>query len=178
RRADSSTRAMDGPDATADEPPGDRGRFSLDFKVGVTLVMVLLAAGLVVLALTRPGKETKTVTSTTVVTKKVPDPRLERPIAALGKRLAAAAGSSAALGKKVQALESRARATSARIDHLPTGTTAAAKLRTRLAALEAQLTARLATVNTCLFQLQKQLDDIQAYYGTGSRLRKRVSGAC
>jgi hypothetical protein len=167
--------------AEAEDAPG--APFPLDFKTGITLMVVVLAAAVIVLALT-DSRGTKSVTTTTVVPKTVPDPALGRQMTALATRVAAVDRTQAALGKTVgglaktvKGLDARLAAVAAHLQHArpPAGNT---KLEAQLQAQLRALSARIGTFGTCLFQVQKQLDDIQAYALTRSALKKRVSGAC
>jgi hypothetical protein len=148
-------------------------RLSLDFKIGITLMMVVLAVAVVVLALTDSGGKT---TTRTVVTRTVgADPALRKQIAALGARVGRAAAAEAALRRTVAALGARVNTLSARLDRLPAGTAGGnAALLSQLR----QLTTQLQTANQCLFQMQNEIDDIQEFGLTRRPLRKRVSGTC
>ena len=146
-------------------------RLSLDFKVGITLMMVVLAVAVVVLALTdsEGGTETETV-----VTKTVPDPALKRQIAALNARVARGERAAAGLRATVAALNARVGSLATRLDRVRPGAAGTAGLIAQLRTVSAQLQ----VANQCLFQVQRQLDDIQGYYTTRTPLRKRVSGPC
>jgi hypothetical protein len=157
------------------EAPG-RDRLSLDFRVGVTLMMVVLAVAVVVLALTDSGGG-KTTTKTTIVTKAVPDPALRKQLTALGARVARAESAEAALQSSVGTLGKRVGALSARLDRVKPGGTTTAGSAQLLSQLRA-LTTQVQTTNQCLFQMQKEIDDIQAFGLNRQPLRKRVSGAC
>jgi hypothetical protein len=170
----------DFPEAPAAVP----ARLRLDFKIAITLMMVVLAAAVIVLALT-DSDGPKTVTTTTVVTRTVRDPALGRQVAALATRVAAVDRTQAALGKtiggltkSVKAADTRVDALDAKLAHVRPAPPASTKLPAQVQAQLRALSARIQTVNTCLFQVQKQLDDIQAFGLTRSALHKRVSGAC
>jgi septal ring factor EnvC (AmiA/AmiB activator) len=158
------------------ERSGAPGRLSLDFKVGAVLMAIVLVAAVVVLALTEPkgGTTTATVPTTTVVTKTVADRALRRDVAALRARAAKADASRAKVQASLKALAARVDALEAALGRVRSRPSGTKPLRTKLASLGAQLK----TANRCLFQLQKQLDDLQAYALTRQALHKRVSGAC
>ena len=170
-------------DASEGENAGQQ-RSPLDFKIVIALMVAVLAVAVIVLALT-DSDGTTTVQPTTFVTRTVRDPALGRQVSALAARVAAVDRTQAALGKTIagltktaKALETRVAAVAAqlrKVKPLPTGNT---KLEMQLQAQLRTVSARIATFGTCLLQVQKQLDDIQAYGLTRSALKKRVSGAC
>jgi hypothetical protein len=175
----------DAPPETPEPDGAAARRLPLDFRIAMTLMVAVLAAAVIVLALIDNGGGTKTVTSTTVVTKTVRDPALARQVSGLAGRVAAVDRTQAALGKtvaglakNVKALNARIAAVAVQLQHARPAPSGNTKLQAQLQTQFRTLSAQLQTVNTCLFQLQKQLDDIQAYGLTRSALKKRVSGTC
>jgi prefoldin subunit 5 len=146
-------------------------------------MVVVLAAAVIVLALTDTGGDT--VTRTTVVTQTVRDPALARQVSGLAARVAAVDRTQATIGKTVgglaktvKALDARVAAVNVRLQHLPSPPSGSTRLQAQLQAQLRTLSAQIQTLTTCLYQVQKQLDDIQAFGLTRSALKKRVSGAC
>jgi hypothetical protein len=143
----------------------------LDFRVGIVLMLVVLSAAVVVLAVTdRGGTKTETV-----VTKTVADGELRSRVAALGESLTR---SSAATRADVAALATTVKALQAKVAVLQARKPRPVATPPPPSAAIHDLQAGLQTVRQCLFQVQKQLDDLQGYALTRNALHKRVSGAC
>jgi len=138
------------------------------------LITVVLAAAVTILALRHAGVTRIETTTTVATTRTFPDPALKRGLAALGARVADVERSRTALLKTVAALDSRVDALAARLGKIPSSPAGEAALRAQVRALGT----KLQTANQCLFQVQKQLDDIQGYFGTKAALKKRVTGPC
>jgi predicted nucleic acid-binding Zn-ribbon protein len=144
----------------------------LDVRVAIALMVGVLSVALIVLALTHRG-ETKTEPRTTVVRQTVADTALRREVAALKASLASVHATTAASNAAVAKLGATTKDLQNRLEQLRSAPSNGAAL----AELGA-LVARLQTVNECLFELQKQLDDLQGYALTRKALHKRVAGQC
>ena len=128
----------------------------LDFKIGMTVMVAVLTAAILVLATTDRGKSSSGAS--------------KGQVRALDNRLSALDNRLSALDARVAAIQQAVAKLAARRDGRSTNVPSR-----QLQSLAAQL--RVTT--RCMFQMQKEIDDLEGYLAYRTPLiRHRVTGAC
>jgi len=127
----------------------------LDFKIGMTVMVAVLTAAVLVLATTDRGKKTVIRTS---------GGASKEQVHALDQRLSA-------LNAKVAAVQQALAKVAARKDGSTRIVVPSKQLQT--------LTAQLQGTAQCMYEMQKEIDDLEGYLASGTPLiRHRVTGEC
>jgi peptidoglycan hydrolase CwlO-like protein len=127
----------------------------LDFKIGLTVMVAVLTAAVLVLATTDRGKKTI----------------VETPGSASKAQIAALDGRLTALDAKVAAIQQAVAKLAARPGSSTGGGVPSKQIQ--------KLTAQLQGTAQCMFEMQKEIDDLEGYLAFRTPLlRHRVTGAC